>query len=568
MTKTIFSAVSKMAMAVCCAVALFASCQEEVASPVASVALDETSLVLFTGQTHTFVATVLPDEALDKSVTWASADPTVASISENGELKALKTGETTVTVTTTDGGFTAECAVEVLTPMVYVQSVSLDKSTMEVLLKQSGKLVATITPADATVKDLVWTSANPEVAEVTVDGQVVPKSVGQTVVTVTTVEGGKSATCVVSVDASDFTVTFETNGAGDMAPVIVPKGETVSKPQDPVRESGLAAGLYEGQIDPDGGAAEFAGWYTDFACEKPYNFQTPVTADITLYAKWEVSASPIDISSADGANGLLCQAMAWIKEQTFDEKKTFTFIVTEDNKWQNEITFDNDNVTLYLVGQSVPRTLSHTWDGTLLYSGGGHIYIGKNIILSGEYKNSLPIRAHGQQDADGEERGGSITLLEGAKISGVKVNGNARAIVHVESGACTFTIAGGEIVDNEMNIDKANTYHAPVALNWGKIVMNSGKIANNKVTSAVGGVAICGGIFSPVRYGQEITKTAGVIENNTASFAEGVTPTPNVGQNVLYGQVGKDAYVIDTPVTDADGFTASSGAVTGPFVKK
>ena len=554
-------------MAVCCAVALFASCQKEVASPVASVTLDETSLVLFIGQTHNFVATVLPDEALDKSVTWASADPTVASISEDGELKALKTGETTVTVTTTDGGFTAECAVEVLTPMVYVQSVSLDKSTMEVLLKESGKLVATITPADATVKDLVWTSANPEVAEVTVDGQVVPKSVGQTVVTVTTVEGGKSATCVVNVDASDFTVTFETNGAGEMAPVIVPKGETVSKPQDPVRESGLAAGLYEGQIDPDGGAAEFAGWYTDFACEKPYNFQTPVTADITLYAKWDVSASPIDISSADGANGLLCQAMNWINAQKFEEKTTFTFIVTEDNKWQNEIRLTTENVVFYLVGQSVPRTLSHTWDGGLIYVNRGDFFVGNNIILSGEYKNNFPIQAHGDSN-EGIEKGGNITLLEGSKISGVKINGNARAIFYANSGACTLTINGGEIVDNEMNITAAAAFHAPVALNWGKIVMNSGRIANNKVTSSVGGVAISGGIMSPVRYGQEITKTAGVIENNTASFAEGVEPTPNVGQNVLYGQVGKDAYVIDTPVTDADGFTASSGAVTGPFVKK
>ena len=82
--------------------------------PVTAVTLDKETLALDTGdnKTATLVATVDPNKATDKAVTWDSSDKTVATV-ENGVVTALKHGTTTITVKTVDGGFTDVCVVTV-----------------------------------------------------------------------------------------------------------------------------------------------------------------------------------------------------------------------------------------------------------------------------------------------------------------------------------------------------------------------------------------------------------------------------------------------------------------------
>ena len=82
--------------------------------PVTAVTLDKDTLALDTGdnKTATLVATVDPNKATDKTVTWDSSDKTVATV-ENGIVTALKHGTTTITVKTVDGGFTDVCVVTV-----------------------------------------------------------------------------------------------------------------------------------------------------------------------------------------------------------------------------------------------------------------------------------------------------------------------------------------------------------------------------------------------------------------------------------------------------------------------
>ncbi len=80
---------------------------------VESVSLDITSRTLEVGQTVTLVATVLPEEAENKSVTWSSSAPAIASV-ENGLVTALAVGSATITATAADGsGKTATCTIEV-----------------------------------------------------------------------------------------------------------------------------------------------------------------------------------------------------------------------------------------------------------------------------------------------------------------------------------------------------------------------------------------------------------------------------------------------------------------------
>ena len=102
-------------MSVCVIFAAAFSCTDPVQEgvEVAGVSLDKNELRLEVGESGNLVATVVPANADDKSVVWSSQDENVAVVSESGVVTGAAVGKTAVVVTTVDGGFTAECAVEV-----------------------------------------------------------------------------------------------------------------------------------------------------------------------------------------------------------------------------------------------------------------------------------------------------------------------------------------------------------------------------------------------------------------------------------------------------------------------
>ena len=100
---------------------LFASCTNTSAVinkkvAVTGVSLDANELYIIANDddnTHQFTATVEPDNATNKKVTWSVSDSSVGTITNNGLFTALSEGETTVTVRTSDGGFTDTCLIHV-----------------------------------------------------------------------------------------------------------------------------------------------------------------------------------------------------------------------------------------------------------------------------------------------------------------------------------------------------------------------------------------------------------------------------------------------------------------------
>lgn len=92
---------------------------------VTGVSLDPTSLTLEVGETETLTATVAPNNATDKSVSWESDDESVATV-ENGVVTAVGAGTCKITVTTTDGSFTADCDVTVNAAPVSNAAVTFD----------------------------------------------------------------------------------------------------------------------------------------------------------------------------------------------------------------------------------------------------------------------------------------------------------------------------------------------------------------------------------------------------------------------------------------------------------
>ena len=173
-----------------------ATCSVTVTTAVTGVSLNKTSLSLEVGQSETLTATVSPSTASDKSVIWSSSNSSVASVTSSGKVTAVGNGTSAITVKSEDGSKSATCSVTVTTA---VNGVSLNKTRLSLEVGKSETLTATVSPSTASNKSVTWYSSDSSVATVTSSGKVTAVKVGTTSITVTTVDGGKTAVCNVSI---------------------------------------------------------------------------------------------------------------------------------------------------------------------------------------------------------------------------------------------------------------------------------------------------------------------------------------------------------------------------------
>ncbi|MDO5442255.1 MAG: Ig-like domain-containing protein [Bacteroidia bacterium] len=167
---------------------------------VESVSLDKSSLELTEGDEYTLVTTILPENATNKQVTWKSDDETIATVS-NGLVKAIKPGIAKIIATSKDGNKTAECEVTVKERIYHVESVSLNKTSLDLTEGEECTLIATIAPSNATNKSITWSSSDSSIAAIDQNGKVKAIKVGMATITASSNDGGKIATCYVSIIA-------------------------------------------------------------------------------------------------------------------------------------------------------------------------------------------------------------------------------------------------------------------------------------------------------------------------------------------------------------------------------
>jgi uncharacterized protein YjdB len=168
---------------------------------VTGVTLDKTELSLAVGNTETLTATVSPDNAFNKGITWNSSAPAIATVSDSGAVTAKASGNATIIVSTKDGGKIAFCAVTVTDATVYVTGVTLDKTELSLIAGNTETLTATVSPDNAFNKDITWSSSAPAIATVSDSGTVTAIASGNATITVRTADGDKTATCAVTVTA-------------------------------------------------------------------------------------------------------------------------------------------------------------------------------------------------------------------------------------------------------------------------------------------------------------------------------------------------------------------------------
>jgi hypothetical protein len=162
---------------------------------VSGVVLDTTDLhISRIGYGRQLTVAIQPENADDQNIVWRSSNPAIATVDEYGWVTAVAQGTATIEVVTMCGAKTAQC---VVTVTQLVEGIALNKNSITLLIGRDETLTATISPTDATGKNVTWSSSNTSIARVDANGTVTAVSRGTVTITAKT-ENEKTAECTVT----------------------------------------------------------------------------------------------------------------------------------------------------------------------------------------------------------------------------------------------------------------------------------------------------------------------------------------------------------------------------------
>ena len=175
-----------------------AECKVVVTNPLKTITIDQHELSIQLNSQATLVATLTPADADEQTIVWTSSNMNVATV-VNGLVTALEVGQATIYAKNASGTVADSCLVTV-TPIA-VTGVTLDVTELALVVPETATLTATVAPADAANKAVVWASDNEAVATVA-EGVVTAVAEGTATITVTTEDGSFTASCVVTVSVA------------------------------------------------------------------------------------------------------------------------------------------------------------------------------------------------------------------------------------------------------------------------------------------------------------------------------------------------------------------------------
>lgn len=217
--------------------------------------------------------------------TWSSSDESVASVSNNGTVTGIAAGTATITAKSRQFFGLGKEKISIFT--VIVTEPEPETGTEVELTVRVGETL--LLDAESEGNRVVWTSSDKKIATVDRSGAVCGVTEGNVTITAKFTKtissggffgiGSKKVTVTRTFEITvlpaeevveTYTVTFESNGGTEIASQDVRKGEKVAKPDDPAKDG-----------------YTFTGWYVDEELTTAFDFETPVTSDMTLYAGWE-----------------------------------------------------------------------------------------------------------------------------------------------------------------------------------------------------------------------------------------------------------------------------------------
>ena len=305
---------------------------------VESISLNSQTGELRVGEQTTLIATITPDNATNKSVTWKS-DNTEAATVENGVVIAVGEGKANITVTTVDGNKTATCEITVLPEeepepdpepeVINVENVTLNSQNEELKIGDTVTLVATITPSNATNKNVTWSSDNTNVATVN-NGVVRAAGEGKANITVTTVDGNKTAVC-------EITVLPKEEPEPDPEPEVINVENVTLNSQNEELKIGETTTLVA-TVMPSNATNKKVVWSSD-------NTNVATVNNGVVTAVGEGSAN-IKVTTVDGNKTAVCKIT--VVDEQEDVISTISYDITDSTNKNvtATITFNRNDVTI------------------------------------------------------------------------------------------------------------------------------------------------------------------------------------------------------------------------------
>ena len=255
------------------------------------------------------------------------------------------------------------------------------------------------------------------------------------------------------VESQRFTITFNSNGGSNVESQKVFPNEKVTKPENPTKE-------------PDGFTTyNFEGWYTDEACSEEYNFESEVTKDIILYAKWNSkTASTTEIFSSMQTKSKLLAKYTKNLEKSLKENVDHNLLINSklgDNYTLNNATISSnkfvemkkdDSFIQYTLNNEVNGSINIDYNIVKTGTGSTTLSVSSYDIANNEIETLTALEFTGDMKADS----GSITLSKDInlikyikfsinKAPGSNLRVNSLNIKYDEVSTTNYTITDASI---------------------------------------------------------------------------------------------------------------------------
>lgn len=487
---------------------------------VTGVTLNKSSTTLTRTHTETLTATVLPENASNKAVTWSSNNETVATVSSTGVVTANAVGNAEITVTTQDGNKTATCSVTV--NPIPVSSVTLNKESLDLKVTQSSELTATITPDNADSQTVTWSVNKNIVTLSSTTGKTITvtgATASEESATITATCGGQTATCSVIVSESS-------------TPVPGSEFELVSKTSDLNSGDYVILGCYAKQAV----AGAFNGSYlqsvdatitndkvtlTDemevFEVEisgSNYNFKAIALDEYYLgYSSQNLTQSKSDFSVSI-SSGTLTMSGGTNPMRYNNSSPRFRLYTSSTNMSEVQFYKLSGKVTgVSLNASDIGLNNGNTYQLTATVSPAGAL--NKNVTWASSNESVATVNAEGLVTASSTAASGStttitVTTVDGSKTATCKItvmSGSTIVPTSITLNKTSGSIAVGETVSLQANLKPENVTDKSVT--W-----TSNKTSVATVNSS--------GVVTGAGEGSA-TITAKTVNNLTATFTVTVT---------------------------------------------
>ena len=376
---------------------------------VTSVALNETAAEVTAGETLQLTATVLPDDATDKSVTWTSNNEAVATVDATGLVTAVAAGTATITATTNDGSaLTAICEITVNPAAILATSVSLDQSNVSLSEGMTLQLTATVQPEDATDKSVAWGSSNEAVATVDENGLVTAVAAGTATITATTSDGSNlAASCEITVEATAANRL-------DVQNYTVLRGNTLILPVQLVNTANNLTALQADIHLPEGIGIEMGGdeYVIDLVSDRVARDHTLSSNRLASGAVRVLIASPTKKLFTGNSGDLFTISLL-----TSDEMSAGDYAVTIDNI----ILSDNEATTYHADDVTSTITVKDVEMGDV--NGDGNVTV-SDVVLTAQKAVGMSPEPFNEANAD-VNGDGNINVTDVVIIANIAVGAQA-----------------------------------------------------------------------------------------------------------------------------------------------